>query len=323
MQPYHACRHAQGAHNWHRLVHWNPAENMIPFARMHGSGNDFVVIDDRGGRLRANRRSLAKALCDRRRGLGGDGLVLLGQGAPGHVGMVYVNADGNDGEMCGNGAGCAIRRAWEIGLFSGRHTILDTDAGAIAADLAGFRVTMTMTDPKDERLHLSIPTSEGTLTGHYVDTGVPHVVIFVADVAPVNVGGLGPEIRHHPLFPRGCNVNWAGRIGDNAFRMRTYERGVEAETLSCGTGATAIALIAARLGLAKPPVRILASGGGELSISFDESPASKMSATGTSASETSVGAFRNVRTTVEVERIAEGVLDKDWLARRDLAIAAA
>lgn len=291
---------------------------MIPFARMHGSGNDFVVIDDRAGKLRAHRRALAQALCDRRRGLGGDGLVLLGQGAAGHVGMIYVNADGNDGEMCGNGAGCAIRRASEIGLFSGRHTTLDTDAGVIGADLDGWRVTMTMTDPKDERLHLSIPTSEGTLTGHYIDTGVPHVVIFVADVAPVNVGGLGPEIRHHPLFPRGCNVNWAAGLGDNAFRMRTYERGVEAETLSCGTGATAIALIAARLGLARPPVTIQASGGGKLTIAFDETPTGK-----TPAGKTSGRSFHNVRTTVEVERIAEGVLDADWLARRDLAFATA
>ena len=277
---------------------------MIHFARLHGSGNDFVVIDDRAGRLRPHRRALAEALCDRRRGLGGDGLVLLSGGGAAHVGMTYVNADGNDGEMCGNGAGCAVRRAWELGLFGGERAILDTDAGEIGANLAGWRVTMTMTDPRDERLHLSIPTSEGTLTGHYIDTGVPHVVIFVDDVAPVNVGGLGPEIRHSALFPRGCNVNWAGRVGENAFRMRTYERGVEAETLSCGTGATAIALIAARLELARPPVRILASGGGELSIAFDESPDRH---------------FRKVRTTVEVERIAEGVLDRDWLARRNLA----
>ena len=286
---------------------------MIPFARMHGSGNDFVVIDDRAGKLRPHRRALAMGLCDRRRGLGGDGLVLLRGGVAGHVGMTYVNADGNDGEMCGNGAGCAVRRAAELGLFGGSHTILDTDAGAIGADLSGWRVTMTMTDPKDERLHLSIPTSEGMLTGHYIDTGVPHVVIFTADAGPlgiegVNVAGLGPEIRHHPLFPHGCNVNWAAKTAENTFRMRTYERGVEAETLSCGTGATAIALIAARLGLASPPVRILASGGGELSIAFDESPDR---------------GFRNVRTTVEVERIAEGVLDTDWLARRDLAFPAA
>lgn len=286
---------------------------MIPFARMHGSGNDFVVIDDRAGKLRPHRRALALGLCDRRRGLGGDGLVLLAGGGSSHVGMTYVNADGNDGEMCGNGAGCAVRRAWELGLFSGGHAILDTEAGEIGADLNGWRVTMTMVDPKDERLHLSIPTSEGMLTGHYIDTGVPHVVLFVDDVAPggiegVNVGGLGPEIRHHPLFPRGCNVNWAGRIADNAFRMRTYERGVEEETLSCGTGATAIALIAARLGLAKPPVRILASGGGELNIAFDESPDRP---------------FRNVRTTVEVERIAEGILDHEWLSRRNLTAAIA
>jgi diaminopimelate epimerase len=153
-------------------------------------------------------------------------------------------------------------------------------------------------------LNLSIPTSEGTLLGHYIDTGVPHVVLFFDDVAHANLRVLGPEIRHHPLFPRGCNVNWASKAGENSFRMRTYERGVEAETLSCGTGATAIALIAYRLGLAKPPVKIRASGGGTLSIEFDETPDSPL---------------RNVRTTVEVERIAEGAIDQDWLARRGFA----
>jgi diaminopimelate epimerase len=277
---------------------------VIRFARMHGSGNDFVVVDDRGGRLRQHRQRLAQTLCDRRRGLGGDGLVLLSDGAPGHVAMTYVNADGNDGEMCGNGAGCAVRRASELGLFAGSETVLDTDAGALAATLDGFRVTMTMTDPQDERLNLSIPTSEGTLLGHYIDTGVPHVVLFVDDVAQANLSELGPELRRHPLFPRGCNVNWASQAGGNSFRMRTYERGVEAETLSCGTGATAIALIAYRLGLAQPPVKIRASGGGVLSIEFDGSPD---------------GPLRNVRTTVEVERIAEGTIDNDWLARRGFA----
>ena len=278
---------------------------MVPFARMHGSGNDFVVVDDRAGRLRPHRRALAEALCDRRRGLGGDGLVLLSNGESGHVAMRYINADGNDGEMCGNGAGCAVRRAWELGLFTGSETVLDTDAGAVGATLEGFRVTMRMTDPQDERLNLSIPTSEGTLLGHYIDTGVPHVVLFVEDVAQANLAELGPEIRRHPLFPRGCNVNWAAPLAKNSFRMRTYERGVEAETLSCGTGATAIALIAYRLGLATPPVTIRASGGGVLSIVFDESPA---------------GPLRNVRTTVEVERIADGTLDPDWLARRGFAL---
>ncbi|WP_119304645.1 diaminopimelate epimerase [Dongia deserti] len=278
---------------------------MIPFARMHGSGNDFAVVDDRAGRLRPHRRALAQALCDRRRGLGGDGLVLLSNGSAGHVVMSYINADGNDGEMCGNGAGCAVRRAWELRFFQGSETVLDTDAGAIGARIDGFRITMTMTDPQDERLNLSIPTSEGTLLGHYIDTGVPHVVLFVDDVAQANLAELGPEVRHHALFPHGCNVNWAARVDENSFRMRTYERGVEAETLSCGTGATAIALIAYRLGLAKPPVMIRASGGGTLNIEFDES---------------SAGPLRNVRTTVEVERIAEGTIDADWLARRGFAL---
>jgi diaminopimelate epimerase len=274
---------------------------MIPFARMHSSGNDFVVLDDSTGRLGPHRRPLAQALCDRRRGLGGDGLVLLSNGTAGHIAMRYVNADGNDSDLCGNGAGCAVRRAAELGFFAGAETMLQTGAGAIRARLDGPRVTLIMIDPREERLNLSIPTSEGTLLGHAIDTGVPHVVLFVEDVTQANVSELGPEIRHHPLFPRGCNVNWASKVAENEFRMRTYERGVEAETLSCGTGATAIALIAHRLGLAAPPVRIIASGGGALEIAFDGSPTEP---------------FRNVRTTVEVEQIAEGTIDQDWLTRR-------
>ena len=276
---------------------------MIQFARMHGSGNDFVVVDDRAGRLRAHRQKLARAACDRRQGLGGDGLLLLSTSENGHVVMDYMNADGNDADMCGNGAACAIRRAWELGFFAGLDTILDTSAGEIAAHLSGFHVTMHMTDPKNERLHLAVPTSEGTLTGHFIDTGVPHLVLFVADAAKVNLEELGPEIRHHPMFPSGCNVNWASPVDLNAFRMRTFERGVEGETWSCGTGATAIALLAHRLGLAKAPIEIRASGGGTLRIELDEAPN---------------GALRNVRTTVEVERIAEGTIDQDWLARRGL-----
>ena len=278
---------------------------MIPFARMHGSGNDFVVVDDRAGKLRAHRKTLGRAVCDRRQGLGGDGLLLLFSSERGHVVMDYLNADGNDADMCGNGAACAVRRAWELGFFEGLDTILDTNAGGITASLSGFSVTLRMTDPHSERLNLSIPTSAGALLGHHIDTGVPHLVLFVADAEAANLEALGPEIRHHPMFPGGCNVNWAAAIGPNAFRMRTYERGIEGETWSCGTGATAIALLAHRLGLAKAPIDIRASGGGTLRIELDQAPG---------------GAFVNVRTTVEVERIAEGVLDRDWLARRGLAL---
>lgn len=278
----------------------------ISFARMHGAGNDFVVIDDRAGRLYPGRSALAKAICHRRTGLGGDGLILIGRpvdNGSADFAMTYVNADGNEGEMCGNGARCAARRAAELGLVRDRAAFA-TPAGVIRATIAGAHVTLGMTDPIDERPALTLEVDGRSLELFYIDTGVPHVVAFVDDLDGFDVEGIGRRLRHHPAFaPRGVNANFAKLVGPSRLRARTYERGVEAETLACGTGAVAIALVAFRRGIAESPVTILPPGG-ELVIGFE---------TG------SDGRFSNVTLSGPTERIAIGEIDNAWLAAHGLA----
>jgi diaminopimelate epimerase len=293
-----------------------PALNGLRFARMHGCGNDFVVIDDRDGRWHAKRELLAQELCDRRKGLGGDGLILIERGSDGaDFRMSYTNRTGMDGEMCGNGARCTVLRAAELGLVDGRATMA-TDAGLIRATIRGHFITLAMTPPKDERPPIEMNLAGGRMTGWYIDTGVPHVVCFLDDVAALqafDVTAVGREIRHFAGFERGANANFAARLGNGSFRMRTYERGVEMETLACGTGAVAVGLIAHRRFGSASPVVIHPTGGGALEIAFRTPPPGPRE----------VGAFADVMLSGPAETIAEGEINPDWLAARGLTPASA
>jgi len=275
----------------------------LAFARMHGCGNDFIVIDDRANHWHARRNALAHALCDRRKGLGGDGLLLINSDAEVDFAMSYTNASGLEGEMCGNGARCIVKRAHDIGII-GNHTRFRTDAGMMGADLDGSQIRLAMTTPSAAELGLKLEAAGATWHGHGIDTGVPHLVIFTDEIEELDLARIGPPLRYHPHFPRGVNANFARRLAPNRFRMRTYERGVEAETLACGTGSVAIALIASLLGEASSPVIVVPTGGGELRIDFVPQ---------------ADGRFSDVYLTGPAETIAEGVLDRDWLAARNLA----
>jgi diaminopimelate epimerase len=188
----------------------------IPFARMHGCGNDFVVIDDRAGRLAAIAGPLARAVCDRRTGLGGDGLMLIGAAPAGSgldFSMLYINADGNEGEMCGNGARCIARRAADLGIV-GTSAAFRTGAGIVRATLAADRVTLAMTDPVDERPPQRLTVDGSDLEVWSIDTGVPHAVVFVADLAGTDVARLGRALRYHPAFaPTPTSRPRSGRRG--------------------------------------------------------------------------------------------------------------
>jgi diaminopimelate epimerase len=275
----------------------------LRFARMHGCGNDFVVIDDRADHWYGRRHALARAACDRRKGLGGDGLILIRSDISVDFAMSYTNATGMDGEMCGNGARCIVRRAHDLGLV-GRETTFRTDAGLMQASLRDDDICLVMTTPGPAELGLNLTAGGETWLGHGIDTGVPHVVSFVTDIERFDVDRFGPPLRHHPHFPRGVNANFAQRLGPDRYRVRTYERGVEAETLACGTGSVATALIAHLLGEAASPVTIIPSGGGELQVSF--LPLEN-------------GRFAEVRLSGPAETIACGTFDRAWLAARDLA----
>ncbi len=245
------------------------AEFPIPFVKMSGTGNDFIIIDHRRPVIHPEAMAeFAVLVCRRKFSVGADGLILIEDSEQADFRWRFFNADGSVAEMCGNGARCAARFAYMHGIAPARMRF-ETIAGIIEASVADINVAVRMTPPKDLRLHRTIEVEGEELELHSVDTGVPHAVCFVDDVDSVDVRGLGSRIRHHHDFmPAGTNVNFVGDIG-KGLKVRTYERGVEDETLACGTGATAAAFIAALTGRAASPVDIITTGGDTLTISFD------------------------------------------------------
>jgi len=238
---------------------------------MHGAGNDFIMVDARdlppGSTLD---RARIAALCDRRTGVGADGLIIVGTAPDADLRMAYYNADGGEAEMCGNGARCTVAFARRAGLVGDRCT-LATVAGVLGARVHGAAdIEVTLPPYRDLALAVEVPGSPFA-AHHTCNTGVPHLVIQVDDLAAVDVAGQGRALRLHPRFaPAGTNVDWVAReAGGGPWRLRTYERGVEAETLACGTGASAAAAVLTRLGLATSPVAIRTRSGDLLTITVD------------------------------------------------------
>jgi diaminopimelate epimerase len=233
---------------------------MLRFTKMNGAGNDFVLLDNRAGDLRLTSGQIAR-LCDRHRGVGADGMLILEPPRNGaDFRMRYYNADGGEAEMCGNGARCfarfADRKAGPLSRLS-----FETPAGVIGAELKGELVTLQMSEPKDLRLE---PNGAS-----YVDSGVPHVVVRVPKIDDVDVRKQGSELRHSPLYaPRGANANFLEKRGAKSIAIRTYERGVEDETLACGTGVVASAVIFSALENVGGPIDVQVRGGDTLQVDF-------------------------------------------------------
>lgn len=233
---------------------------------MHGASNDFILVDDRALAFPVSDKKWIAAICARRTGIGAEGLLLIQPSRSAHFRMRFFNPDGSEVEMCGNGARCIARLAFDLGVAPAQMQF-ETMAGLVGASVLGDRVTLNMTEPKDWRLHRSIQLENEALSYHFVNSGVPHVVVRVEDLNNTPVERWGHAIRFHPDFaPAGTNVNFVALSGPNLLRIRTYERGVEAETLACGTGIVASGLIAARLGWARFPVRIQAASGDILEV---------------------------------------------------------
>lgn len=246
----------------------------LDFIKMNGAGNDFILLDNRMGDFVLTPRQIAR-LCDRHRGIGADGLIALVPCVSGRAdwAWLFYNSDGSAGEMCGNGARCFARFVRKtLGLT--RDFTFETGAGIITASFQGERVTVNLTRPKDLRLNQSLELASGPAMLHSLDTGVPHAVLYVPDADRAMVQTLGPEIRRHPHFgPRGTNVNFVQILGPNSIRVRTFERGVEGETLACGTGVSASAMISARLHPFTSPVKVQVQGGDTLEVSFRDTGA--------------------------------------------------
>jgi diaminopimelate epimerase len=242
----------------------------IPITKMSGAGNDFIVIDHRRRFIPDSYQpQFAQLVCRRRFSAGADGLILIEDGGPHDFSWRFYNRDGSVAEMCGNGARCAARFAWRNKL-AGRVMQFSTLAGTIRAEIIGEQehVRISMPDPVDYRDSILIEVDESQRELFFINTGVPHVVLFVdSDQAPVE--RWGRMIRYHERFePAGANVNFVKILEDGELLVRTYERGVEAETMACGTGVTAAAVVAARQGLCESPVEVTTTGGEKLSVQF-------------------------------------------------------
>lgn len=234
---------------------------LVNFSKYVGAGNDFLLVDDRRGGFPCLPHLIAK-LCHRQQGVGADGVILLTEASGADFGFRIFNADGSEAEMCGNGVRCLARFLEELGLSASTFT-LETKERLLFVKI-GKEIAVEMGEARDLMLEL-----EPNL--HFVNTGVPHAVTFVPDVNEVDVAEDGRKLRFHPRFqPKGTNASFASLKPDGSVAVRTYERGVEAETLACGTAATAVALIAAQLYDLPSPVRVHTRSEAILSVSFEK-----------------------------------------------------
>ena len=244
----------------------------LTFTKMNGAGNDFVVLDNRDGSRSLSHAQIAH-LCDRHRGVGADGLMLVEPPENGATArMRYYNADGGEAEMCGNGARCFAKFVNRLHDDSLKELTFETIAGVIGATFPGDSgdVCVQLSEPFDLKLGEELTLADGQAHQvHAFNTGVPHAVVFGNDIDAIDIVPQGASVRYHDAFaPNGTNANFVEVLDPQSLRIRTYERGVEGETLACGTGMAACALIHAELTGAPSPVSVKVAGGDTLSIGF-------------------------------------------------------
>jgi diaminopimelate epimerase len=244
-------------------------QDPLTFTKMAGGGNDFVVIDNRAGRV-ADPVELTRRVCTPHLSVGADGLILIETSPRATLRMRYWNADGSVGEFCANGTRCAARFAF-VNVIAPKRMTIDTGAGITGAEVSeGGQVTLTLPPPHGFRAERPLRAGGREIRGAFLVVGVPHYVIFLRDdLWSQDIVPLGREIRNHPeLQPAGANVNFVVVRGEHDIEVRTYERGVEAETLSCGSGVVASSAVAALFGRVKSPVSVLTRSGITLEVSL-------------------------------------------------------
>ena len=254
----------------------------IPFWKMHGAGNDFLLVDDLAGQFPFTDTAWLKRICTRKTGVGCDGVILIQTSTRADFFMRFINPDGMEVDMCGNGARCVARLAFDLNMVSSEMSI-ETLAGVLKAEVKQESVCLHLMDPTDWELEKTLELDGETLRYSSVNTGVPHVVLEVNGLESLDVESLGRKIRYHrEFFPGGTNADFMQITGRHNVRVRTYERGVEAETLACGTGIVATGLVAGRLGKVIAPVDVECANGDILNVAFDltEKIAENISLTG-------------------------------------------
>jgi diaminopimelate epimerase len=243
----------------------------IEFYKMSGSGNDFIIIDNRRNIIDEKGLStLIAKVCRRKMAVGADGFILIENSDKADFKWRFFNSDGSVAEMCGNGARCVARIAYLNGI-AGPNMSFETLAGIVEARVSDDRVKVKMTDPTEFKTCDTIDLKNGPLCISSINTGVPHVVVVKQQIDNVDIVETGREIRFHERFsPAGTNVNFVSHISDNTIAIRTYERGVEDETLACGTGAAAGAIVMAHEMKIGSPINVLTKSGGYLNIFYKE-----------------------------------------------------
>jgi diaminopimelate epimerase len=238
--------------------------------KMSGSGNDFILIDHRKPILDENEmKDFARKVCQRRVSVGADGLILIERSEKADFKWRFFNSDGSEAEMCGNGGRCASLFAWLKGI-AGPSLAFETLAGILSAQVDGKKVKLEMTKPFGLKLDEEISIEGKELVISSINTGVPHAILFLDDIDGADVFRIGRAIRYHPRFaPAGANANFVHLENPYQLSIRTYERGVEDETLACGTGVVASALVAAFKGWVKSPVSVRTRGGETLNVYFE------------------------------------------------------
>jgi diaminopimelate epimerase len=238
----------------------------LKFFKMSGGGNDFIVFDNRGGEI-ALGAGWVRAVCRRGLGVGADGVIALEKSPKAHFRMRYFNADGGEAAFCGNGIRCAARFAF-MKVIAPRDMYIETGGGVRRAAVDGTEVTVEMENPVLEKLHRRVKAEGRVFEGHSVRAGVPHFIHFVEDLENFPVERLGAALRRHPDFGAdGTNVSFVKSAGPGRLSLRTFERGVEGETLACGSGSACAAAAAVSLGMTGFPVECLTRGGAVLTIS--------------------------------------------------------
>ncbi|MCY3023823.1 MAG: diaminopimelate epimerase [Planctomycetota bacterium] len=248
---------------------------VIPVVKMSGTGNDFLMVDNRQRILKEGEAPLlARAACPRRISAGADGVILVEPASQaGHdFKMRIFNADGSEAEMCGNGSRCVAVFAQQIGAGS-RAQRIETLAGSLNATVGpdGLFAKVQLSPPSKLEVRRGVDVLGRKCDLYCINTGVPHAIQFVADVAAVDIRATGAAIRYHEVFkPKGTNADFVQLVGQDTIRIRTYERGVEDETFACGTGATAAAIVAGLVHGYRSPVKVLTAGGSTLTIHFEQ-----------------------------------------------------
>jgi diaminopimelate epimerase len=243
----------------------------IEFYKMSGSGNDFIIIDNRSNIVdESDLSNFIVNVCRRKMSVGADGVILVENTDNADFKWRFFNSDGSVAEMCGNGARCVARFAY-LNNIAGSNMSFETLAGLVKAEVIEERVKVKMTDPFDLETDVAIEFKNGLTSIYSINTGVPHVVMVKNSIDDIDIVKIGRKIRYHDRFlPAGTNVNFVCHVKDNTIAIRTYERGVEDETLACGTGAAASAIVMAHKMKLDSPLSVLTRSGEYLNIFFKE-----------------------------------------------------